>query len=280
MLPFGFRYRDPGVPRASDSITRTAAARHRETRSSVWGKHGHRDRPTAALTPAPLTKHVALRTPPAWNGRARPRAADRPDPLIPMILNSRRMVLAAIALCMSAAYGCAPAAIPANGEPPPGEAIRVRFLSPDIATEYGEVRPIRCPGPGLQAPIAARETIPPGGGSVVARTTDGRVLAELQVGPHAAPGVAYSLTARASQDNELDFEITRADGVRTPDNPPNIFTLHVHYPPACSGQFAGNRKVWLVRMEDRTAVPASARRPADHIISFRMDRLSRFVVSH
>jgi hypothetical protein len=201
-------------------------------------------------------------------------------PLIPMILNSRRMVLAAIALCISGAYGCAPAGIAVNGEPPPGEPIRVRFLSPDIGTEYGEVRPIRCPGPGLQAPVAARETIPPGGGSVVAQTTDGRVLAELRVGPHAAPGVAYSLTARASKDNELDFEITRADEVRTPGNLPNLFTLDVHYPPACSGQFPGNRKVWLVRMEDRTAIPASTHNAAARTISFRMDRLSRFVVSN
>jgi hypothetical protein len=279
MLPFGFRDRDPGVPRSSDSIARTAATRQRETRSAVWGKHGHRDRPTAALTPAPLTEHVALRTPPDGTAaRARERPI-RPDPPIPMILNSRRMVLAAIALCMSGAYGCAPAAIPANGEPPPGEAIRVRFLSPDTATEYGEVRPIRCPGPGLQAPVTARETIPTDSGVVIAQTAE-RVLARLWVGPHTAPGVAYSLTARASPENELDFEITRADEVRTPGNLPNIFTLHVHYPPACSGQFAGNRRVWLVRMEDRTAIPASTHNAAARTISFRMDRLSRFVVSH
>jgi len=204
------------------------------------------------------------------------------------MMTSTALPRAAIAICallFVASQGCAPVTPDgaANGPAPAsGDTLHVRFLVPAPAAEdvRGLVRPVRCDAPLVETPAADRQPIQPGGGRVTVRSGN-RILAELEVGSHAAPhALSYSVTADTSAHNELVYEIVAEAARAGAGQAPNSFTFHVHYPQTCAGRFAPGRDIWLVRLSDRTAIPSVTHDRPNRIVSFRMDRLSRFVVSH
>jgi hypothetical protein len=178
--------------------------------------------------------------------------------------------------CVVAAVGCASPA-PAG----PAGTTQVRILQPaqSLNDDYRVVAPIVCEAAALKQPVTRSGQVGNAGDSIPLRY-NGAPRATLRVGRHRYSPLTYELTAEKSDIGEFRFRIRRTGSVNVPSaQAPNSFTLVVTYPQACKDKF-GVPTIFLVRLSDNTAIPHSAHDSDAGQVTFRMDRLSRFVISH
>jgi len=141
--------------------------------------------------------------------------------------------------------------------------------------------PILCTAAARNVPVVGSADVPRTGSDIELRF-NADPIATFAVGPHNATApLTYSITAEASNTGTFSYVIRRTDPVDVPAAQlPGRFTLAVHYPAACRQAFATTAPIVLVRVDDATVVPASAHDVTRRTVTFQMNRLSRFVVSH
>jgi len=157
------------------------------------------------------------------------------------------------------------------GTPPRGD--------PPVGAEG--LSPILCSAAARTVPVAGSADVPRAGRDIELRF-NAAPIATFAVGPHNATSpLAYSITAEPSNTGAFSYVIQRTDPVDVPAAQlPGRFTLVVHYPAACRQAFANTAPIVLVRVDDATVIPSSAHDVTRRTVTFQMNRLSRFVVSH